>query len=256
MLVEQINRLSPRATEHLLARESGNYFLSGLVGDLANAGYIIRLQGKTFNLLSNAQTLSKQQPAALWWQTQNAEKLLGIFQINHILSEIPISHIKLVKKVAIRNDRPPYYLYRIGSGKIAEILRYSPLYGDKDWKRMAEQWFESPDRRVLVRAARLPTTFISASDSIEAVERTLFSTTIKLKVRAKENVPLLIKEAYFPRWRAYVDGKPARIYEVAPSLMLIYGKGEIKLEYGDTLVDRLGKLITLLGLAALAMAFF
>ena len=60
-------------------------------------------------------------------------------------------------------------------------------------------------------------------------------------------VPILIKISYFPNWKAYVDGKEAKIYKASPYLMLVYGKGNIELRYEKLLVDWLGIIFTILG---------
>ena len=154
----------------------------------------------------------------------------------------------MVKGVPIRRDRPDFYLYKIGDEKLAEVLPYRPHYTDKNWKAASHYWFENPDPRILVRAADLPKTTASSTDTVELIEEKIYPARIKLKVHAEEAVPVLIKTSHFPRWNAWVEGKAAKIYQVAPSLMLVYGKGNIRLEYKATLVDQIGKLLTIFGI--------
>ena len=56
---------------------------------------------------------------------------------------------------------------------------------------------------------------------------------IKLSVESENKVPILLKFTYFPKWSC-----SERVYLASPSLMLIHGKGDIKLSY-DTKMERL-----------------
>jgi len=255
LLLESQQHLTPRATEHWLAMTTGNYFLKGLFGDSGNAIYIYRLHQKLISLLAIGESSFKAQNMQAWLQLQNTQKLLTLFQINYILCETPIKNALLVKRVRVINNRPDFYLYKIGNAKIVELLPYQPYFAEKDWKRLANQWFESPDPRVFVKASNLPDTVASSEDSVEMIKEKIFPASLEFNVKSKQNIPILIKSSYFPRWRAYVEGKSVKIYEAAPALMLIYGKGKIKLEYKDTLIDRLGKILSIIGIIWLAVEF-
>jgi len=172
------------------------------------------------------------------------------------LSEVPIKKLSLVKRVPVRRDRGDFYLFKAAETKLAETLLYRPYYTDKNWSAAVNQWFESPDPKILVKAKDLPLTVAASTDTVKVLEEKIFPARLKLKVAAKENIPILVKIAYFPRWQAYVEGKPLKIYQVAPSFMLIYGKGEIELKYTDAPIDRLGKILTLVGIGWLLLEVF
>ena len=182
---------------------------------------------------------------------QNLGKLLNLFQANYLLSEFELKDANLTKRVPIRQDKNPYYLYKLGSSKLVELLAYKPLNRHKNWQAWADKWMESPDPRVLIKAIDLPTYIASKEDSVEIIEQSISPARLKLKVDAAHPVPILIKMSYFPRWHAYEEGKRIKIYQVAPSLMLVYGKGNIELKYEHALVDYLGYLLTLAGIGFL-----
>ncbi|OGB87634.1 hypothetical protein A3H38_05095 [candidate division WOR-1 bacterium RIFCSPLOWO2_02_FULL_46_20] len=250
MVLESQDPLAPRALEHLLAHSTGNYLLKGLFAESsANAGYVNSLYAKLFNVLYSPGEAPKNQAAALWLRLSNLNKLLTLFQVNYLLSEAPIKKLSLVKRVPIRSDRADFYLFKLAETKIAEPLLYQPYYTDRNnWKPAVARWFESPDPKILVQAADLPLTVAAPKDTLKIVADKQASGKLKLLVRANKNIPIFIRIAYSPRWHAYVDGKPVKIYQAAPSFMLIYGRGDIVLEYKSAWVDWTGKALTFLGL--------
>ncbi|KAF0132724.1 MAG: hypothetical protein FD145_1579 [Candidatus Saganbacteria bacterium] len=255
ILLEQNNPIAPRALSHRLAQSTSNYFLSGLFAESsANSGYINWLQMKMVNLLSSGTAFQKKEEVNR--QRLIVSKLFKLFQVNYILSELPIKNLMQIKKVKVLNDRPPFLLYKIGSEKIAELLSYVPYFTVNNWKAATYSWFESPDPRILVRAADLPRVSSSINDKLTISEEGNFPPRLKLKVEAEQDVPILIKISYFPRWQARAGGKSLKIYQVAPSFMLIYGKGEITIEYQSTLIDKLGILLTFIGIGWLLFEIF
>lgn len=244
MLLESSPPAFPRALEHIAAQSTNNFMLKGLFSESsANAGYIFLLQNKMLGLLSSGNLSAKE----AGMRSQNASRLLNLFQVNYLLGQNRIKNAKLVKEVPVR-DKVSYYLYKIGSGEVVELLDYKPYCTEKNWKAAVYQWFECLDPRILARAADLPAATASPKDGVNVIEERISPPLLRLKVNAQKDVPILIKISYFPRWRAYADGKPVKIYQVAPSFMLIYGKGDIKLEYRSTLIDWAGKLLTVFGL--------
>lgn len=71
---------------------------------------------------------------------------------------------------------------------------------------------------------------------------------IKARIEGNENVPILINTNFFPNWNAFANGNPASVYQVTPSLMLVFAHGDLELTYTETSVERTSKLITLFGI--------
>lgn len=65
--------------------------------------------------------------------------------------------------------------------------------------------------------------------------------------------PHIIKQSYYPNWK--VEGA-SRIYQVSPNFQLVYPQGgEVRLFYGSTPPDVIGRVMTFVGYALLACSF-
>ena len=66
--------------------------------------------------------------------------------------------------------------------------------------------------------------------------------------------PVLIRESYYPNWKVHGAKGP---YRIAPNLMVVVPTGErVRLEYGLTTADWVGRILTLLGLVGLFLLGF
>jgi len=82
------------------------------------------------------------------------------------------------------------------------------------------------------------------TDEIVTADRIAFRTTAIGK-------PHIVKVTYFPNWR--VRGAD-RVYMVTPCFMLVYPTEErVELRYGYTVADRVGHVLTMIGLAGLVL---
>jgi hypothetical protein len=69
----------------------------------------------------------------------------------------------------------------------------------------------------------------------------------------RPGVPVLVKISYFPNWKVKGGEGP---YRVTPNLMVVVPTSErVELTYGQTGVDRIAQLLTLLGLVGLVLLF-
>jgi hypothetical protein len=101
---------------------------------------------------------------------------------------------------------------------------------------------------------------VAASDSITATSQP--QATVQSLVWANHNLSFqteaagpslaVIAQSYYPVWKAYVDGKPAKIWRANyafQALQVPAGRHSVRLAYEDTLL-RAGILLSMLGLAA------
>jgi len=187
------------------------------------------------------------------------KKALDLFNINYLLVQKEIKELNAVRRVSVREDRPVYYLYRINDSKLVELLSYKPLQirQGANWDKASHHWFQNHrESRVLIDSQSLPFNVATSSDSVKVIERSESQDYFKLKVDAPKAVPILIKISYFPRFKAYVNGRKTKIFKVAPYQMLVYGKGIVEIKYGATLVDYLGWILTFMGLGSLVFLYF
>ena len=253
---ERKHRRIPHPLRHLIAMQTQNQLLKGTFAESsANAHASLGLYRKIVRFFSMAKKLSIEDVGKVKYTVLNLKKLLNHFQVNYILSEFPLKKVELVKRVKVRRDQRPFYLYQLGDAKMVELLPYIPYTRDNNWDHWSKKWMASPDPKILVKAKKLPKFIAAKDDTVEIIGSSISPTRLRFKVNALHDVPILIKVSYFPCWKAFADGKPIRIYEVAPSLMLVYGKGNIELKYELGLVGYLGYLLTFVGIGILALEF-
>ena len=157
----------------------------------------------------------------------------------------------LLKRVAIRKDKSPFYLYQIAHSKLVEVLPYQPYYKDDNWSEWVDKWRSSVNQKVLVRAKTLPQLVAKEGDSVNIIKFSIAPARLKFNVKAKQPVPVLVKMSYFPRWQAYQGRQRLKIYQVAPALMMVYGHGEIEFRYENNLWDYSGYILSLMGICLL-----
>jgi len=64
---------------------------------------------------------------------------------------------------------------------------------------------------------------------------------IQFKVKSKDEVPILLKFSYFPNWDS-----SKKIYLANPSLMLVYAKGDVALEYEKNRYEMIGLTVSII----------
>jgi hypothetical protein len=114
-------------------------------------------------------------------------------------------------------------------------------------ERLRDVWLTRLDAEPLVSAAKgtLPPRFVCSNG------------TIAIETDQPDDAPVVIRVTFDPGWRAFVDGKPARVetymgvfMEVCPGA----GRHRVRLEY-DPAEARAALAISLAGLAAALAAF-
>jgi hypothetical protein len=136
----------------------------------------------------------------------------------------------------------------------------SPMPHLGAWECSAARWFTEPAQLDKVWVASGPKTWKQID--IKQLDRTSETQITPTEVtHIREDVdsisfhvseigkPVLVKTSYFPNWQAHGATGP---YRAAPNLMVVVPTShDVKLTYGLTSVDWLGRVITLLAIAAL-----
>jgi TolA-binding protein len=182
-------------------------------------------------------------------------------------------------KAAIRSH-PEYHLHQtLEDYEIWELtsyqhryvvpLSYEPIpYSGQDWRTATYQWFIRDDisdvHLTLITTPSLKETilFKTSAESLNDLEKIPIDTDtcrIRETIQNDEilietnwiNKPLLIKVSYHPNW--HVEGAD-KIYPASPSFMLIFPNQEnVRLYYGSGLPDRIGMILTGLGIIILVL---
>jgi hypothetical protein len=123
------------------------------------------------------------------------------------------------------------------------------------WQDLAVRWFRSGDRAVPL-AAGGPSSWPRRRGQVESVSAGSVAVS-RVRVRNESvsfhvsdvGVPVLVKVSYFPNWRAHGAQGPWR---ATPNFMVVVPTShDVTLRYGQTGVEWLGWLVTLLGVAGI-----
>lgn len=238
---------------HLAIMASGCQELKGLfIESSINGRFVGSLHANAVRggFLWGIEAIPMEREQYLTFKPDVLQKNLDLFNVNHILVNHPIKQLKPERRIKIEKDQKEYFLYRIGSSKLVELLAYRPTAVPYLWEDAVKKWFRSKDTKILAKTPRLPAQIASPQDSVTVAKMSKNQDYLKLRVEAKEDVPILIKMSYFPRWHAYVNGKEVPLYVTSPYLMLVYGSGTIELKYKSSFYDYLGWTLSLTGLLA------
>ncbi|MBF0224717.1 MAG: tetratricopeptide repeat protein [Desulfobacterales bacterium] len=171
---------------------------------------------------------------------------------------------------------PPYDVFelRTNSNSYAEVLKYKPLLVSKDkWNDLSYKWFRLSDMSVILVFDDNPEKYDINSFNInefydmenlpkEIIDESIYIKDLKVFIKNEEILiqeapigkPLLIKVSYHPNWK--VKGAK-KIYLASPSFMLIFPDSkDVKLYYGKTWPDYVGKALTLITILIIALFSF
>ncbi|HWH34793.1 MAG TPA: hypothetical protein VNT56_05665 [Acidimicrobiales bacterium] len=157
-------------------------------------------------------------------------------------------------------------VYEVAGAELVEPLEAEPVVvdglaaGGEEWLEPAVEWYMDEGQRDIFLAADGPPEW-SRSPSPGGLERqdVAPATVSDIEVATSEisfsvdrtGSPVLVKASYFPNWQVSGADGPWR---VAPNLMVVVPTStEVSLTYGTTPVDLAGWLLTLVGLAGLAV---
>ncbi len=191
-----------------------------------------------------------------------ATRHLKMFNVNYIVATTD----KL--KSALNGDKEYIFLdsfggiavYRVNNtGKYVEIPKYEPvIFGTKQWKDVSYEWFKREDLIdvPLIFDDKAKEDFSLTAEDLENIPKVPLKANCKIDEDVKNEEilikttcigkPLLVKVSYSPSWK--VDGAK-RVYLTSPAFMIIVPEREnVRLYYGDTTVDFVGKLMSIVGI--------
>ena len=131
--------------------------------------------------------------------------------------------------------------------------------GARDWQAASVQWYQEPDGWPVPLAADGPQDWARVAGADAQRPRQPVPSTAVVNVVVNDHrisfdvdrpgVPILVKASYFPSWQASGAEGPWR---VTPNHMVVVPtRRHVQLRYGTTLVDRLGWVLTGLGILGL-----
>jgi hypothetical protein len=166
-----------------------------------------------------------------------------------------------------RHGSRQWTFYEVEDVHVVEPLAFEPVVvpgsssSITSWKRLSTRWFGAPGDRSVLAADDGPSSWTRRSHlPADLPERAAPSTSVS-NVRlgddavsfqvSRPGVPVLVKVSYFPNWQVTGARGPWR---VTPNYMVVVPTGRtVRLHYTRTAVEHAGWVITLLGLAAIAL---
>ncbi len=248
---------SPHLLQHMLPLENKIAGVKGLyVESTRNGEYLLNFEKELDEKsLSWGNMIYYLYPAKSDFITKEIlPSQLSLFQINYIIisenrSRPEWQYLQEVTRYSANGKEIVYGLYRVGNASLVEVVtKPLQIVSTDTWKEESLEWFFSPaiEQKMLVDEP-VPDLLGTENDSVELLGQSVLQDTIKLKVNAGREVPVLVKISYFPNWKAYQNGIPIKIYRVSPDLMMIYGMGEIELRYEELWIDSVSEWLSVVG---------
>lgn len=134
------------------------------------------------------------------------------------------------------------------NSNFAEVIYEKPDVVQEDWNKAVEQWWTS-DSSKLFTSEEIP--FSQTTTDYTIIPQVTFNNnyqSLHISTGVDEEVPVLIKMSYLPKWRAYDDeGNRVQIYRTSPNLMIVPVKGHVSLYYQMTQLEWMTLLISIVG---------
>jgi uncharacterized membrane protein len=193
---------------------------------------------------------------------ENATKHLKLFNVNYIVatSEKLKSALRSSAEYTLLKKFDEIEIYKVNNtGRYVELPKYeSVLVTTGNWKSISLEWFKNSDitdvplvfsvsddrSKVILSDEDLSKiTKVPITDNC-SVNETVENEEVRIKTSCIGK-PLLVKISYFPNWK--VEGAD-KIYFASPAFMIIYpNKEDVRLYYGETDVDYVGKILSIVG---------
>jgi hypothetical protein len=179
--------------------------------------------------------------------------------------------LTLVAEVPDLDGRPPlgWNIYAVADAQLVEPLTSEPVVVEgvsaQDWRdEVAVPWFDDPDdldhflvaggpddwpRASAARARQRAADTAELPDvRVTDIEQTDDSVSFRV---SRTGVPVLVKTSYFPNWEASGADGPWR---ATPNFMVVVPTSrEVRLEYGTTTVEWLGRAGTAAGIGGVVV---
>jgi len=150
-----------------------------------------------------------------------------------------------------KSNNATFRHYRIGNFSVADIRPVEPACTGS-WKKLMYAWFDTNQTQIYYDSCKTVQYDRAAAEKASVEVLNYSNGRIDLMVHSDSAVPVFVKEAYDPDWKAYSDGGSLAVYRATPAFMEVFGKGRISLRYEP---DANLHLFALLGAGLLFVAF-
>ncbi len=203
-----------------------------------------------------------------YFDVKNATEHLKLFNVKYLVA----TSEKLKTQLANNSDFTllktfeDIQVYEINYiPKYVEVLKYQPIVRTREgWKDFSLEWFKDAERMevpvifvdndgerndfgpVQFGGARVPV------DGNCSIQENVSNEEIIIKTDCIGK-PLMVKVPYFPNWK--VEGAK-KIYLMTPNFMMVIPEEKnVRIFYGDSYYDVLGRAMTIIGIAAVLLCW-
>ncbi|MFH1106162.1 MAG: 6-pyruvoyl-tetrahydropterin synthase-related protein [Candidatus Aenigmatarchaeota archaeon] len=251
---------TPRAFEDI-PLFSGKPVLEGLnIESAVTSPFVFWIQSE----ISETPTCPLPRMRCSFFDVKNATAHLKLFNVKYIVA----TSEKLKRRLVNNTDFvflkafEEIEVYELNYAQsYVEALKYWPVsHTMEGWKELSLEWFKNAD------GLEVPIVFVGSEDEKSRFDSSYAPGTpvenncsIQEKISNEEiriatnciGKPLLVKVPYFPSWK--VEGAE-KTYLASPAFMIVVPNEEnVRIFYGDSYYDILGKALTALGIATVIL---
>lgn len=125
-----------------------------------------------------------------------------------------------------------YHVIKMHSSSVIEVPSLQLIPVKRHWKQSIDQWWRERGPIHTLPYDASTSTIPETNTNKVSIDITSFDNHfISMNIHSAKRVPILIKMAYSKEWHAYDNEEKLTIWKAAPSLMLIYAKGHIKITH-------------------------
>ncbi|MEK6927825.1 MAG: hypothetical protein AABX11_05325 [Nanoarchaeota archaeon] len=188
---------------------------------------------------------------------EKIEYELNILGINKVIGDAQFEYGLQSEEIFTLNNES-YYVYEFNQSNLIEIWdkNISLINDSANKDEEIGKWFlgDNVSDEILIMK-EFPEYDLKGTEKVVLDSVSGDKKEIRFRIESEKEIPVIIKQSYFPNWKAYSDGKAIKIYEVSPSFMMVFAKGEIELRYENRFVDILGLILSLVGVLSLIPSY-
>lgn len=141
----------------------------------------------------------------------------------------------LFLKPASTTDSKNINTLMMGSGvgkSLVEIPQLEIKNVQSNWDQQVENWwFEKGKIESLLVENAESTKTVATGATIKNLKHNKNWSKFDFEVESQDKVPVLVKFAHLPGWKATQNGQEIKIHRASPHLMMVYANGKVEFEY-------------------------
>jgi hypothetical protein len=182
-----------------------------------------------------------------------ANDQLAALGITHVLSTFELPELLTKSNRLIAHSQLKTDLFGLDAvqinNHIVEVAK-SPKLTPRFTQTDVENWWIEPGllQSPLIECGEQCTTQSSQDASLEDLR--IEPGSYRFRINSQKPAWVIVKESYFPRWTAKSAGQKLQVHRAAPSVMAVFGQGEVQLTYERGWLEVLCNLVSAVAILA------